>query len=687
MPESEQEPRPLPDPIRVAIRPVAEVAQPDADKPLAEGAFLKVELDEEQRKQLAKELLHQIDDMLEARAPIEERIKLYRSQYSQLLEESGFPFPGAYHLNVPLTVNKLDTAMAESQEVFEQADPKWTVQGVPNEGLKELVTLQQDVLDAYEDLVEGAFVSPRTFFDAWLLGNGWEARVFKRHVVRSLQQRTWRTLAEFVEEFPDQHQDYPEIEAKLKAGESVTRVLEIAQDMVNAPVSEHVEWEDAVVPLEAAGNPGLREAALLARRVWMWPNQIDELEREGDYLEGTGEELRYRAQPLEKLGQVRELNPDYGKEPIETFECIYFMRVAVPGAMPGDDGQYAKGDTMLARCLINVARDHALVMRAIRYPYDHQRPYLITHCVQETQKGIYQPGLGEKLQQINLSANALLSHILNAGLIATSVSFKVRSATDAARAMHEKEWFPGCVTELSNLDDAQQWQFQLPNLDFMVKMLGMMLSMADDVTGVTANLGGDVDPSDPSAPGNKTAMLLRRASKKLRRYISTLRKSVDESGYQALRLIAQYVPAEKVAEIVGKPVDQVRAMLRARMPTVTHAAAFDTDRFEQQAADKVYAEIVFKDPLLAQDPRLRIRLYKMLAETDTHGWRERLETLFPEEELEAFAPQEPSGPGKAEAVHQSLMEKAVQAGKTPEEAQVIADRAVETMVAQAGGGA
>jgi len=678
MPETD-EPVTLPDPLTLDILPAKETAKPDAEQPFAFADYLKIDLTEDERRVLAKELLTQIDDILEQRAPLEAQINSYRNQYRQVVATSNHPFPGAFQLNVPVTTKQLDTALAETTEVFDAVDPKWTMQGPPNPTLKAAIDLQQQTLDAYEDLVDGAFVSSPTFFDAWLLGTGWEARVMQHHVEHILEQRTWRTLNEFIADFPDhwQETEYADLVAKLQQGETVTRALERTVDTIQAPISEHVTWEDAIVPLHTEGLRGMRTTSLAARRVWMRWSDIAQHEEEGDYLDGVAETLQHKAVTLGDTGfkTTGDFNPDYQREDIETFECTYFMYVTT-----------ARGKR-LVRCLINVASEHMLMLRCIRYPYAHHQPYLIPYYIQATQPGIYQVGLGEKLQQINLSINALLAHILNAGLLATSLSFKVRSNTDAMRAMFEKQWYPGSVTELTNLDDVQTWNFSIPQLDGMVRMFALLMSFADDVTGVTANLGGDVDPSDPNAPGNKTALLLRRASKKLRRYITTLKKSVNVSGGQAMRLIAQFIPAQRIAAVLGADVQEVRAALRVTLPTVAHAAAFDVDRFQQDKDGNEWFLLLMKDPLIAQNPQKRLKLYQLRAENQTTGWRAKLDDLLTEQEVAPTPPPPPTpgGNGKAEQMLSGLREKAVAAGKTPEEADQIAQLAMARMVGAAGG--
>jgi hypothetical protein len=673
--DSLTDPAVLPSPLTLTIKPASATMEVDADKPLSFAGYLVVPMDEEKKRELARTLLTEIDDILSDRAELERCVKTYRRQYRQLISDTGQPWAGAYHLNTPVTTKQMDTAMAETAEVFEATDPSWTVQGIPNPALKDAIGIQQRTLDVYEDFVEGGFVSQKVFFDAWLLGTGWEARVFKHQLEHHIEQRTWSSIEEFSSDFPDHWQKHTEIVKQLSEGTPVTRVIEFTEDVIQAPISEHVEWEDAIVPLHLNGLMGLRTATCLARRVWMRWSEIQQLEQQGDYLSGVSEELKYMAGVVDESGYKTrgDYNPDYQRTSIETFEVTTFLMVG----------------KKLVRCLVNIARDRLLVMRIIRYPYEHHRPFLIPYWIEESRAGIYQPGLGEKLQPINLALNGLLAHILNAGVLATSMGFKIRSNTDAIRAMFEKEWYPGAYTELSNMDDVQQWQFQMPNLDPMVKMFTILLSFAEDVTGITGGLGGNVDAEDPNAPGNKTALLLRRASKKLRKAITTLRQSVDESGYQALRLIAQFVPAKTVAQALGINEEEARSALRLKMPTVAHSAAFDLDRFQQTADNQLWFGLLSKEPLIVNNPIKRLKLYQMLAESQTTGWREKLDDLLPEEEIAALPPPSatsPRNPGGSQAILDRLTQRAIQAGKSPQEARQIAQMAMQRMTAMAGGG-
>lgn len=650
-------------------------------KPLAFADYLTIDLTAEQQATLAAELLQQIDDILTERKDEEQRVKEYRAMYRQLLSEAGMPFPGAFNVNAPIVVDKTDTAMAETEDIFDSADPRWTLQGPPSDEFDAAVELQQDVLDTYEDLVQESKTSPKVFFDAWLLGTGWEARVFKRKFLDIMDRRTWRSEQEFREEFPDAAEEHQDVLTLLKAGKEVTRIVEYRQEVLNAAVSEHVEWEDGIVPLNTQGLLGMLDAPLVVRRLWLRHSQIAELERDGDYNKGVADELMYH--PLEAgkaAGGERQLNPDYRRNPIETFECRYWMRI------PDGTDRAGNAKERLVCCLINVERQHNLILRSIRYPYFHGRPYLIPHHIQETEHGIYQPGLGHKLSQLNLTMNALLSHILNAGLLATSVSMKVRTNTDAARAAVEHQWYPGSIMELSNLDDLQQMEFATPNLEPMVKMFATMMGFADSVTGLNAYLGGQTDPSDQDAPGNKAAMLLKRSSKKLRRYVNCLRQSVDESGLQSLRLIYQYVPAARIAKAIGRSEEDVRTHMHVPLPTVAHAVAFDADRAARQAEDELFFKLLINEPLVARFPTKRVKLYRILAENQSSRWRGKMDEVLPEDaELQALedaqqgADQlEQTTPENGQQMMQQLYDRAkaraIQGGKTPEEADALARR-------------
>ena len=658
--------------------------EPEKPKILSLGDYLKIDMDEEKRTMLAREILVQIDDILSKRGPRERQIKTFRNQYRQILEDSGYPFPGAYQVNVPITTKQVDTALSETSDIFEGADPKWTAQGTPSRLVQEAVKIQQDALDAYEDLIDQAFVSPRVFYDAWLLGTGWEARVFRRRYTEVMEERTWTSREQFIKEFPLQWQKHTDILTELDKGDPVKRVITFQQELLNAPISEHVEWEDAIVPKETQGLIGMRITPISARRIWMRWSEIALEENEGHYYADVSEELKHKVTKGTDGFMTRgDYNPDYMRDPIETFEVRYLMQL--PEQM-NEDGS-VKSYKMVF-CLINIARERELTMGCIRFPYSHSRPYLIPYHIQETESGIDQPGLGDKLQQINIGANALLQHVLNAGLIATSLSFKVRTNTDAVRAMFEKQWYPGSVTELSNLEDAQQWDFNMPNMEPMVRLFQLLLSFADEVSGISSSLSGEIDPEDPNAPGNKTALLLRRAAKRLRRYISTLRKSVDESGYQALRLIGQYVPTSKIAQILGIDPGEAEAAFSVRLPVLTHAAAFDVDRMEKQQADQTWFSLLMKEPLVSTSDIRRTKLLRILAETDNTGWDKRLDEVLPtEEELEqaAAAPPEPGGGGRTEAIISRVREKALASGLSPEQAEQMAQATVQRMTQMVAG--
>ena len=633
---------------------------------------LKLDLTDDEIQEHSGFILKEIQTILDERKSkgYDSKIKSYRNQYRQILGQASLPWSGAFQLNVPITAQQVDTAIAETDDVFDEVDPKWTIQGPANKELQPLVEIQQDVLDAYEDVaLQRSSAENKIRFDAILLGNGWEARTLIRELVDTQVTRTWDSLEEFEADFPDDWMDYPEIAKKLQEGIPVTKTIEFKQEMRRGPYPEHIEWEDAIVPLGTQGIEGMQTIYLSGRRVWMRWWQIDQLEKGSqDYRDGISEKLRYK---LDSSGEMSgEVNPDYLQEKYETFEMVYWMKYS---------GKYI-------RTLWHIEASHKIVLRCIRYPFEHNRNFIIPHFIQETEHGILQPGLGEKLQPINVALMALLSHVLNAGVLATSVSLKVRKNSDVLTELYGHRWYPGSLMELMNMDDVQKLDFSIPNLQPMIELYSLLESSAEKVTGINSALAGQTDPEDQDAPGNKTAMLLRKSERKLRRYIKCLSKSVNEGGYQSLKLIAQFIPAQTIADYLGKTEHEIKTAMRANFPVVAHATVFDVDRMVQRSEDKEWAGILLKEPLIAQSHEKRFKLYKMLGET-TSKWRARLDELAPtDEELQQMQQQSQpqNGNGKSAAVRQNIIQKAIASGADPQSAEQIADRTMQRMVQGAG---
>ena len=147
--------------------------------------------------------------------------------------------------------------------------------------------------------------------------------------------------------------------------------------------------------------------------------EIKQLEDEGDYIQGVSDRLKYHSD-LDKDGRLVE-DPEHLNKSYETYEIVYSVYITI-------DGKRRR-----VKCLFNIEKEHAVCLRAIRYPYDHNRAYLIPHCITYTRKGLYQIGMGSMLEDVHTAGHATISHILNASSLANSLSPKAKEGSGPAR--------------------------------------------------------------------------------------------------------------------------------------------------------------------------------------------------------------------------------------------------------------
>ena len=597
------------------------------EKPKSFGEWLKLGFSEEKNQKLADVILKEIDSMLDERrsAGWDENVIVYRNQYEGVVAETSIPFTGCFNLNVPITTKYQDACVSQTEEAFEDVDPKWTIELPHNKSQEGYCEIQEKILDHYSDTeMEDDDVWSMIYHDAFLLPCGWGGMTYEREIERIRIKKTFTELKSFIREYPDDYQKYPQYVDRLMKGEKVELIAEYNQEMSRSPKAQHYEWEDIVVPLKTDGLKGMKKAKIIARRVWMKWTDIASLEQDGDYLAGVSNTLQYKTLNADQL--TPDPDPEYKNKDYETWEVIYLLDV--------DD------DDQEERCMFNIESEHRLMMRSIRYPFDHNRPYIIPYYIQKTRAGIYQPALGEKLMHINIAANATLNNTLNASVIANSLSLKVRQGSDAVRALYEHRWYPGSVLELMNMDDVEQFIFSTPNLAGLISLFSIIERLGEDVSGILNYQVGKESPDDPNAPASKAIALMRKAEIKLRRYIKSLKRSNDEMGYQALRLIYQYTPKSRLAEILGVEEKDVPDYVNLPLKCKTQSTGFALEKLFAKRDNQQMASMIMADPIIQGNPVKRVQVYEMLAKEHGSNWDKKLRKIISVDEVKQMLEQQ-----------------------------------------------
>lgn len=654
---------------------------------LSFGSWMRLNLSEEKTQQIADNVFKEILKISQERKEIEEDIISYRNQYYGRVQEKVIPYADCFNLNVPITPKIVDAGEAQCEEAFEEVDPKWQVGPSTRTDLMGIHDQQEKVLDHYEDIeMHDSEAWGKVYHDSFLLGNGWLGMPYKREFERIKEYREYGSIEEFSADFPDEWNKHTKILDKLNKGEKVKLIVSCNQEICRSPVPEKYEWEDVFAPLKTKGLRGIHKARIVARRIMKTWHEIYEQEEKkgkngllsGDFFPGTADKIKYRID-----NSKADIDPDYVNKDYETFEAIYFAKI--------DD------NPIPARLLVNIilpqskladgdSASRVVPARIIRYPYFHNHSYIIPVTIKTDKPGLYQDGFGAMLQDIHIAANATLNHVLDASVIANSLSLKAREGSSGASRVYEHKWYPGSVLELAHMDDVQQFTFNTPNLSSLINLFVIIERFAGDATGVVNYLLGQEDASDPNAPGVKQRALTRKAELKLRKYIKNIRRSVNEAGYQALRLLYQFTPTDTLSEIIGEKVDGSKQFMKPALKTVTQATAFDLDTMLMKSDSLNFlGQLTKLEPMFVNNPVARMRAWRILARNWGSNWNKYIEQLLPKPEVIEAQQQEAQQKAQEKRINVGIQAsiKAKQAGASDQEAQAVGLRALEVYDAMA----
>lgn len=651
---------------------------------LSFGTWMRLSLSEEEKQTIADNVYKEILKIYNERKDIEEDIKSYRNQYYGQVQEKDTPYADCFNLNVPITSKIVDAAEAQTEEALEEVDPKWQVGPSSRKELAPVRDQQEKVLDHYEDIeMHDSEAWGKAYHDAFLLGNGWLGMPYKREFERVKEYRVYTSIDVFMADYPDDYQKYTKILNMLNEGKVVKCIVEMNQEICRSPVPEKYEWEDVFVPLKTKGLAGIHKAKIVARRVWKTWAEIYEQEEKnknglisGDFIPGTADKIKYKVEGT-KDGDKADIDPEYTTKSYETFEAIYFATI--------------DNNPIPVRLLINIIlpqsnlsdnepTSRVVPARIIRYPYFHNRSYILPVVIKTDKSGIYQDGFGAMLQDIHIAANATLNHVLDASVIANSLSLKAREGSSGAARVYEHKWYPGSVLELANMDDVQQFTFNTPNLSSLINLFVIIERFAGDATGVVNYLLGQESGEDPNAPAVKQRALTRKAELKLRKYIKNIRRSINEMGYQALRLIYQFTPSETLSEIIGEKVGDGKDFMKPALRTVAQASAFDLDTLMMKSDSLSFLQILMKtEPLFTGNPVARMRAWRILARNWGSNWQQWIELLLdtPEKVQAQIDQAKAEAQAKRTQVGVQAAIKAKQSGAPDEEARQVGERALE----------
>jgi len=195
------------------------------------------------------------------------------------------------------------------------------------------------------------------------------------------------------------------------------------------------------------------------------------------------------------------------------------------------------------KLLVTYAPEEEEIMACMDYPYRVDF-YALFRIGKRTNRLI-----GESIPAQARDLNELMDRQITQRVlsreISTVPSFKGKKSAkgDFDPEAQENRWRPGVIFWLEDPEAFDQFKIQPTDLGESMQEEKNAMSMLDLSLGSSASLmSGQASVSDPSAPGNKTAMMLSQSNMRMDDPLSTLRSGVDQLGDICLSHLYQFGP-------------------------------------------------------------------------------------------------------------------------------------------------
>ena len=603
----------------------------DRAEELTPSRYLNVTLTEEVRAELETWLHDHLIQIESEMAGVLARWERERNQLLGQMPGADHPYAGAFRVNYPITRRKVREVSNRRKQAYLDSDPIWAVGTDPER--PDLLAEAQDVeagldtavdheLEAEDDLSQAEFES--TLHGTGLLEPGWEYLEDVRRDVEfyaGFDGKTLQSLADlarFEQAYPNWHTEpvARKLHAQLARGRDVHVEVSYVTQTRNSPHLRFIPLASSRVYPAVEGGSGLRTTPVYGYvREYTKAELTDCLQAEVIDQDG-----------YDRMLQQQGATGETARDEMERFEVFH---ATIRYQLPGDD--------RVVRYKVWQERESKAVLRIRGYPWWYNQPDLIPFYIRQEEPGFYKPGLAEDLKDDHVVLNVILNMFLNGADLVHSMKFKVKQKSPAEQHLLRGLWSPRLpMPYKDNPNEVEPMPMSAASLAPLVTGFELMRRQSDESTGTSSLQSGRESPTDPGAPGNKTAMLLMQVEPNLKEYIRSMQPGMREAGRWVLWLYYQGVSLGWIDHFPGLP-----DLPRERLPELAEhlnprALLFESDRQGRQQRNLALLEIVTK--VYAQRPEIIGEVMKVVLSQWDSEWARRAKSL----NLEVMPPPSPT---------------------------------------------
>lgn len=507
-----------------------------------------IHLNEGQAKRLKKFLKKNLDAWEADTADLHDNLVSDNDLVENVIEDTGWPYEGAPNIHLPVTSIYMKIYKSVEKRSILGAGNIWTTRLEPDIYGTPLEQIAPHVSEMMNYKALNEWNIAEKLEDVFAPTNRDGLGILKVPYVEETETQRdillFESADEFLAKFPTAEEagmEQKEYEAILQKIENeggpdtpIEVPIEFEKVVYSGPKAKVVELIDFVTfpancqDLSAEHCKGygelftLRKGAIKAKgKTGAWDKEA--VKRVVNARSKTGQnDLRKAQDEIEGLGRTE-------------MDGTRFLEITIRFDLDKDGKE--------RKLLVTYAPEEEEIMACMDYPYRVDF-YALFRIGKRTNRLI-----GESIPAQARDLNELMDRQITQRVlsreISTVPSFKGKKSAkvDFDPEAQENRWRPGVIFWLEDPEAFDQFKIQPTDLGESMQEEKNAMSMLDLSLGSSASLmSGQASVSDPSAPGNKTAMMLSQSNMRMDDPLSTLRSGVDQLGDICLSHLYQFGP-------------------------------------------------------------------------------------------------------------------------------------------------
>lgn len=293
----------------------------------------------------------------------------------------------------------------------------------------------------------------------------------------------------------------------------------------------------------------------------------------------------------------------------ELFEIVAMGRI---DGETDDDGNPNEEE----KFLLTYSDEHDELLQCIYYPY--RVDFYSLFKINERPNRLYGRSIPTRVRDMNDEIDTQHNQRINTRTIGTVPSFKGQKSkkTDIDAELNESKWKPGRIFWLDDFNAFDQFKVQPTDLGESMNEEENDFKILDLYLGSAVSLlSGGAAAGDPSAPGNKTAMMIQQSNLRMDDPLSELRPGVSKLGNICLSHLYQFGPPiiewqSEVGSAKGRTIQETKSIHKKYLRqgiTMVMAGITVTQNAEAEMAKEAQIHgMLMQEPLYAQNAQLRI---------------------------------------------------------------------------------